>query len=548
MRRPRTLAALALGLLSLVLVPSASAIDPFPTTGVTTLENQYFILHYSRDDVDTTCGNFITQEKAGDILGMLERARKFYVDDQKLGAAYPNPVPGAGAKVNVSIDDFEHGCVPFGAIPPATPIPWLRWDALVAPNGVPNADDIHINAAKDGAVSYPVIAHEVFHLVEDAIVSPADPWLQEGTAEWAATRANADAGGTELNPDRTLDCVGSECGDSEYDKNGYPGWMLFEYLAERYGDSKVRDVWTQAVSTPVGTTALANVLPVSLASFFNDYTTARLTGNFTFAALAGQLPNPYANVTVGSASGALPTSNVAVNHLAVRYLTLSHGTDTVSPCFAATLTINVAIPSGVTSTPYYYANTKGASAQALTVSGSTASITIPDWNTCGASPNAYLSLPNDTLGADGREFVVSGSVNVDLNKPASPSDPPPGATVIGSVVPAPTSDPAPTLRVYAPELIRVSAKTRLLRFAVFSSGDGKLNATLGSTSLGSAALRGGNNDVRFVLPSALFKSRRTTAASLLQLTSVSPSGTKGATVTRRVLLQAPKKPKPKKRR
>src|SRR5919198_2220781 len=157
MRRPRTLAALVLGLLSLVLVPSASAIDPFPTTGVTTLENQYFILHYSRDDVDTTCGNFITQEKAGDILGMLERARKFYVDDQKLGAAYPNPVPGAGGKVNVSIDDFEHGCVPFGAIPPATPIPWLRWDALVAPNGVPNADDIHINAAKDGAVSYPVI-------------------------------------------------------------------------------------------------------------------------------------------------------------------------------------------------------------------------------------------------------------------------------------------------------------------------------------------------------------------------------------------------------
>src|SRR5919204_4703237 len=98
MRRPRTLAALALGLLSLVLVPSASAIDPFPTTGVTTLENQYFILHYSRDDVDTTCGNFITQEKAGDILGMLERARKFYVDDGAkighVGVQWPQPALG----------------------------------------------------------------------------------------------------------------------------------------------------------------------------------------------------------------------------------------------------------------------------------------------------------------------------------------------------------------------------------------------------------------------------------------------------------------------
>jgi hypothetical protein len=116
------------------------------------------------------------------------------------------------------------------------------------------------------------------------------------------------------------------------------------------------------------------------------------------------------------------------------------------------------------------------------------------------------------------------------------------------VIPTPTSDPAPTLRVYAPEVLRVSSKTRLLRFAVFSSGDGKLQAVLGSTNLGSAALRGGNNDVRFVLPQALFRGLRTkSAANLLQLTSVSPGGTKGATVTRRVLVQAPK-PKPKKRR
>jgi hypothetical protein len=533
-------AALALGLLAAVFVPAASAIDPFPTTGIATLSSTNFTVHYSRDDTDSTCGNFITQQKAGDILGMLERARTFYAN---MGLGWPSPVPSGGV-VHVSIDDFSEVCVPYGAIPMSTPVPWERWDALVAPNGTPNSDDIHLNAVKDG-LTYPVIAHEVFHLVEDATVTGVDQWLQEGTAEWAATRANADASGDEANPDRTMDCVGAECGDTEYDKNGYPGWMLFEYLAERYGDSKVHDVWTQAQSNPAapGTTDLANVLPVSLASFFNDYTTARLTGSFTFPALKGQLPAAWASLPVGSTSGALPTANVAVNHLAVRYLTLSHGTDTVSPCFAASLTINVAIPAGVTSTPYYYANTKAAAAQALTVSGSNASITVP-WNTCGASPLAYLSLPNDTLGADGREFVVSGTVTVDLNTPASPSDPPPGATVIGGVVPAPTSDPAPTLKVYAPELIRVSAKTRLLRFAVFSSGDGKLNATLGSTNLGSAALRSGNNDVRFVLPSALFKSaRRTSSTNLLQLTSVSPGGTKGATVTRRVLLQAPKKPK-----
>ena len=70
---------------------------------------------------------------------------------------------------------------------------------------------------------------------------------------------------------------------------------------------------------------------------------------------------------------------------------------------------------------------------------------------------------------------------------------------------------------------------------------------LGSTNLGSASLRGGNNDVRFVLPTQLFKSLRTKSSSnLLALTSVSPSGTQGSTVTRRVLVQAPKK-KPKRR-
>ena len=122
--------------------------------------------------------------------------------------------------------------------------------------------------------------------------------------------------------------------------------------------------------------------------------------------------------------------------------------------------------------------------------------------------------------------------------------------VIGTPVPAPTTDPAPTLKLYAPEVLRVSAKTRLLRFVVFSSGAGKLQATLGSTSLGTAALRGGNNDVRFVLPMQLFKSLRKPAGAgnVLQLTSTAPSGAQGATFTRRVVVQpAPKKKAAKKK-
>jgi hypothetical protein len=550
MRRPRlrpTLAALTLILLAgglAAFVPRATATDPFPTTGVATLSSDHFMVHYNRNDQDT-CKNFITQEQAGDLLAMFEEAyRQFH---SLMG--YPVPVDDGDGKVDVSVDDFTDVCVAYGTIPPTTPLPYDRWDAIVAPNGTPGSDDIHLNAITGR--TFHIVSHELFHLMEDAIAPGTDQWLREGTAEWAAVRADLATGGDETNPDRTLDCVGAECGDTDFDKNGYPGWMLFEYLAERYGDAKVRAVWDQAAAsapgTP-GTSILAAVLPISLSTFFNDYTTARLTGNFTSPLLAGTLPAAYAILDVPETSGAVPGGGVAVNHLAVRYIALSHGSSS-GPCYEASLTLNVSIPSGVQSTPTYYANTKGATAQPLTVSGSTATITVP-WNTCTDSPDAYLSVPNASVGPpDGQLFTVSGSVAVDKTKPATASEPPPGAHVIGTVISAPTSDPAPLLQVYAPEVVRVSAKTRLLRLAVFSSGDGKLQALLGTINLGTATLRSGNNDVRFVLPKQLFNSLRTKGVTnVLQLTSMSAGGSKGATFTRRVLVQTPKKPKPKRRR
>ncbi len=503
MRRPRTVAALALGLLALVVVvPSASAIDPFPLDGAMTMSNDNFTVHFNGNDRDTACGSAITQETAGDILGMLDRARKFY-NDMNIG--FPFPAPDTDVHVHVSIDDFTSGCISYGAVPFGIPGPLNRWDAFTEPIA-PGVDNIHVDV--DTATTYHIVAHEVFHLIEDAMAPGAEQWLQEATAEWAATRASKAAGGNEMNPDRSMDCVGSSCGDTEYDKNGYPGWMLIEYLAERYGDAKVRALWQRAQDYPgdPATTDLANVIDVSLGTFYNDYFNKRLTGGFTFAPLKGALPETIGGFVVGGADATSDDLNVAVNHLAARFIYLKHATED-APCFEATLTINITIPAGVESYPAYYAGTAGATAQSLTISGQNASISVP-WNTCAGSPDAYVSLPNDSLGLDGREFVVKESVKVDSTKPATATTPPPGAHVIGTVVPAPTSDPAPTLKIYAPEVLRVSSKTRLLRFVVFSSGDGKLQATLGSTSLGSAQLRGGSNDIRFVLPTARRRPRR----------------------------------------
>jgi len=473
---------------------------------------------------------------------MLERAYSLYSSWGYIPPASP---------MNVSVDDFQEAspCIADGTIDfivPRNPDGSLsRWNALINPSdGEPHFD------ATTG-LTYHTIAHEMFHVFENAINPALDQWLQEGTAEWAAFRAESYLTPTKndlgQNPDRTADCVGSECGDTELDRNGYPGWVLFEYLSERFGTDSVKSVLTDPGSP--GTTALSNVLVskgTTLASFFNDYATAKLNGNFSLDAIKGLLPAYYAKVPTGDLTGSLPTTNVAVNHLAVRYLALQHGAagDTGrEPCYATTLALNVAIPSGVTSTPYYYANTSGASAQALAVSGSNATISVP-WNTCATSPDAYLSLPNDSLGMDGREFVVTGTATVDLGSPAAPSIPQPGAIIVGPVIAAPTTDPPPRLTLYAPEILRVNSRTRVLRFVIYSSGSGKVSAVLGSTGLGTASVRAGNNDVRWTLPASLVTAlRRTSSNNLLSLTSLSPSGVKGATLTRRVMIVASKKTK-----
>ena len=517
-------------------VPRAAAIDPFPTTGVATLSSAHFVAHFWRDGSCPSAA--ITQEHAGEVLGMAERAYAFYT-----AMGYTAP-----AGTDISVDDFTIGCFAFGIPPGATPAPLDRWDAILG-------SELHLSAAT--GLGYHVIAHEVFHLFEEtAAPSGLDPWLEEGLAEWAAVRADAAVGGLELSPDRTMDCVGAECGDSEFDKNGYPGWMLFEYLAESSGDAKVKSVLDAAAANPgwTGTQALSSVVqPTTLGKFFENYTTARLTGNFTSLVLAGVLPQTQGSIVVGSSSGAISPVTLAVNHLAVRFVDLSHGLDTDSgPCFSATLALKVALPAGVASTPYYSANVKGSVAQPFAVSGTTASLTVP-WNTCGGSPRAYVSLPNETNDVvppalDGREFTLSGTVTVDKTKPAAASEAPAGVKVTGPVIQAPTTDPAPVLTLHAPELIRVALKTRLLRFVVFSSGDGTLKATLGSTWLGSAGLHAGNNDVRYVLPTQLLKSLRktNTPANVLTLTSYSMGGTQGASVIRRVAMKPV--PKPKKRR
>jgi hypothetical protein len=241
----------------------------------------------------------------------------------------------------------------------------------------------------------------------------------------------------------------------------------------------------------------------------------------------------------------LPAQQLVVNHLAARYLAFKRGDGSATgPCYAATLSVSVTYPSALAAKPYFYWSAPGGALSPLSGSAGSVSITVP-WDTCSWADAGYLLLQNPSTSADAQIFTVTSSISVDKTIPAVSTNPPKPVGIIGVPIAAPTSDVPPTLTVHAPELLRVSAKTRKLRFIVYSSGDGKLRAVLGSLTLGTSSLRAGNNDVRFTLPASVVNSlRRTSASKLLRLTSLSPQGAEGTTVTRRVaVVKAPKRPK-----
>ena len=92
--------------------------------------------------------------------------------------------------------------------------------------------------------------------------------------------------------------------------------------------------------------------------------------------------------------------------------------------------------------------------------------------------------------------------------------------------------------------MRVSTADRMVRLIVFSSGEGKLQASAGTKNLGTYRLRAGNNDIRFKLPQSIVNALRkpagrTVNSSVLTLKCLSPGGAAGVTVSRKLTLVKP---------
>ena len=396
--------------------------------------------------------------------------------------------------------------------------------------------------------------HELFHLVQFAVWAPMDGYILEATAEWAGFRflgfpltVNYGPGGAVMPllgligaPDMSLTCTGPACGYDSYEGDGYSRWHFFEFLTQRFGNSTVNDLFQRGktVNDPsvLGGDLLSQMLAAkgaTLGDVFHDWTVANMTGTYTATGLKGIEPPAYSTTFAGNSSGTLATQKIPVNHLAARYVAFKRGTGTSDgPCYAATLNVSVTVPSGIGARPVFNWTAAGSPAIPLALSGNTATLSVP-WDTCSWGDAGLVSLPNPSTSVDAALFTVSASVTVD-KKTLATSTPPPAGTYTGPTVPSLTGEEPPSIAVYGPETLRVSKKKRVVRIVVFASGGGTLDAQFGSLSLGTRALRTGNNDLRFTLPRNV--TRSLAATTRLAFTSVASNGTRGATVTRKLVL------------
>jgi len=536
-------------------LPAAAVPLPRPA-GNHEVTTAHFVVHYYTD-VDPKSGapakDYSTETDAGDVAAYAERAYALYAswglrapanDGDGHVDIYLNDLSGLPGVIGYAQPDRSGPAPSSGAIVLSTP---TQMHTFATAEGLSLADEEQKS-----------IAHELFHLVQFATWVPtslSDMWLLEGSAQWAGLTAIGAPSGplvSTVGPsDVALNCrddiPGQQmCNPDAYVDGGYSRWAFYQLLKNRFGATFLESVLANGVAGQSAIDALSSAIAAkgaTLTDVFTDYANAMMTGGFGIPSVASVRPPAHDNVVVGAATATLPALTIPVDHLSVRYVTFQRGSGSSgAACYAASLTITVTLPSGTNSRPYFVWDVPGSSSVPLTVNGGTATATVP-WDTCDwGATRGWLSLPNASIGVDAADFRVSTSLAVDTTTPASASAAPAPANVNGQVVPAPTSDVAPLIDVFGPELLRISAKEPQIRLIVESSGPGTLQATLGSTVLGSNALRAGNNDLRFAVPVGLLAALRHTSAAganVLTLTPMSTGGGATGTAVTRVVSITP---------
>jgi hypothetical protein len=503
-------------------IPLPSCTPALPQT----IASAHFRVSYSDDP---QVAGFLTQVQAGTVLAAAERSYASYVS-----SGFPTPAVGGSGKTELYVMDLT----PYGL------------SAMYC-----NGSVVEDTKTVTGSSMPYSVGSDVFTQVTSGIGS-APQWLVDGTAAWASWRAlgyPADSIG-DLGPfDMALDCASAydkvNCSIKGYENLGASRWPFYEFLTERFGPLFVVDIFTASQAAGGnGLLGLQNALVAkgtTLTAEYGAYAAKLLTGGWTATTLStAVIPVSGTSIQTGISSGAIPTQSFGVNHLATKYVEIDRGDGSGDhACYAATLTLSVKIPAGVTSQPTFYWSGGGSAPVALTVGNNVATTTVP-WDTCAWKTKGYLALPNTSL-VDGTSFVVSGTLNVDFLVPVTSALPPAQTSQYGPVVDAATFSTAPVLSLFGPQLLQLAANEVSLRLIVQSSGEGSVSATIGSVAIGTRPLRPGGNDLRFPLPAGLLT--RTLSQSngglVLTLTPLALDGTTtGAVVTKDVVVAAVKQP------
>ena len=580
MARIRVLgAALAVALVSGALASAAPAAVVRPPSDHT-LTTTHFTIHYFTcvsPQTDNPCGpptDYVTQTEAGDVAAYAEDAYSRFVS-----WGLTPPVDDGDGHIDIYLEDLPGGTnypslEAYAQPDSAGPDPSSAMFFMTPPEML---DKVFTPLTGLSLVQeeQKTLANELFVLFEFATwvpTSSGDYWLLDGAAQWAAFQQIGYPSSAVLtslaSPDISIDCRDPlsalpppapalpfrMCDPDRWTALGYTRWAFFQLLAKKYGNTFISDVLTNGHAGQTATTALANAIAAkgsSLASIYNEYAADLMNGGFGVPALTTVRPAAYKNVATGTTTSTIATVvEVPVNHLSTRYVTFQRGDgDGSHACYAATLSLNVSIPAGTSAQPYFYWDSTGSTPQPLTISGSTASISVP-WDTCDwGHTRGWLSIPNAGTTVDAAAFTVTSSVTVDTKTPAAAGNAPDPTSTWGTTVPVPTTDVAPSIELFGPELLTLSATAPTIRLIVDSSGPGTVTATFGGTTLGSGTLRAGNNDLRFKVPKGMLTALRRAAANanVLTLTPMSPSGASaGQPVTRQIVIAAVHKAKAKK--
>jgi hypothetical protein len=526
MPRVRLFLIVAAVLFALSAAPAWAAARPSTVTYPQTLTSPHFVVHYT---TDSAAGDRIDETLAADAAAEAERAYDLFVTQW----GYPAPLDDGDAHTDIYVITLT------GHRSLALPVPGGD-SAMSTP--------AFIEVDRTNGITLHHVAHAVFNAIQFGVWNPTNRSLVEGAAERAAYALDGYAGFTAGTGsfDVSLDCYdtnfpfpnpGHNCdGTTTFSSDegtiGSARWPFYELLAERYGDTAPLTVLQAGAASGSRATTISSLLDAylgtkgtSLASFYNEWARVTMSGAYTAVPLQIYKPTLAQSMLTGTLAslnsnrdpslpilktGALPTLNVSVNHLGVRYVGLVRGDGIDSgPCYAATLSLSVKIPAGTNSQPAFQwqeRNAYGALVQAtllFDVSGSTASATIP-WDTCKwASTVGYVALPNASSTVDAANFELSGTIKIDTSSVGAASSPPTPVVMPGQVVNAPSVDGVPTIELRAPLTIHLPADEPTLRVIVTSSGPGSLKLSLGLTVLGVVPLRTGNNDVRVPVSASL---------------------------------------------